>query len=224
MAREQGWPRIVPLVSLPHSGGTWLAELLTEVPGYARRPIRDPDGCTAEHDVCQAVFESLPADRLSVVKLHTRPRRANVELLERLALRTVVLDRDLRDQCVSRYFHVLADPWHRHHDHYSNGPKHDALTHSVSVTLDEYLPWVVGWREASARSGTFLSVGYEELRQDPAATLGRILGFLGIDLPPVEPAAIVDRVERRTRFELSPRSLARGSTARRGWWAIGGTT
>src|SRR5262249_40912224 len=81
------WPKIVPIASLPKAGGTWLVELLAEVPGYASRPYRDVDGCTFEHDICAGVFESLPPDRLSLIKLHTRPLPQNVALFERLGLK-----------------------------------------------------------------------------------------------------------------------------------------
>ena len=216
IAREHRWPRVVPIASLPKAGGTWLAELLAEVPGYACRPYRDADGCTFEHDICAGVFESLPSDRLSVIKLHTRPLPENVALFERLGLKAVVLHRDLRDQCVSRMYHVLADPHHRHHALYTELPAPHALSHSIGLTLDEYVPWVAGWRELTERSDRFLGLRYEDLRAAPAETLARILGFFEIDLPAGTPEAIVDRVRTRTRFSLSPRTLATGATARRG--------
>jgi len=216
IAREHPWPRVIPIAGLPKAGGTWLAELLAEVPGYACRRYRDADGCTLEHDVCPGVFESLPPDRLSVIKLHTRPSPGNVALFERLGLKAVVLHRDLRDHCVSRMYHVLADPYHRHNALYTELPRHEALSHSIAVTLDEYVPWVAGWRELTGRSGLFLELRYEELRAAPAETLARVLGFFEIDLPAGTPEAIVERVRRRTRFDLSPRALAAGATARRG--------
>jgi hypothetical protein len=216
IARERPWPRIVPVASLPKAGGTWLAELLAEVPGYAGRRYRDADRCTLEHDVCAGVFESLPSDRLSVIKLHTRPSPANVELFERLGLKAVVLHRDLRDQCVSRMYHVLADPFHRHNGLYTELPPEEALSHSIALTLDEYVPWVAGWRELTKRSGLFLELRYEDLRAAPAETLGRVLRFFEIDLAAGTPEAIVERVSSRTRFSLSPRTLATGATARRG--------
>jgi hypothetical protein len=216
IAHEHTWPTVIPVVSLPKAGGTWLTELLAEVPGYACRPYRDADGCTREHDVCPEVFESLPLDRLSVIKLHTRPSPDNVALLERLGLKAVVLHRDLRDQCVSRMYHVLADPYHRHHALYTELPRHEALSHSIDLMLDEYVPWVAGWRELTERSGLFLELRYEDLRAAPAEALARVLGFFEIELPAGAPEAIVEHVRNRTRFGLSPRALAAGATARRG--------
>jgi hypothetical protein len=216
IARERSWPRVLPLVSLPKSGGTWLADLLAEVPGYARRPFRDPDLCTFEHDVCDAVFESLPPGLLSVLKLHTRPRPANVELFERRGLKAVVMHRDLRDQCVSRYFHVLADPWHGHHELYRRLSKEAALSHCIDATRDEAAAWVAGWRAAIAESEALLELTYEQLSADAAGELGRVLEFWGIELSTSEHATIVERVRGRTSFNLTRRSLARGSTARRG--------
>src|SRR6185437_7204099 len=86
------------------------------------------------------------------------------------------------------------DPHHRHNALYTELPRHEALSHSIAVTLDEYVPWVAGWRELTGRSGLFLE----------------------LDLPAGTPEAIVERVRRRTRFDLSPRALAAGATARRG--------
>ena len=55
------------------------------------------------------------------------------------------MHRDLRDQCVSRYFHVLNDENHRHHALYRSSPEERGLAHSVEVTIEHYRDWVEGW-------------------------------------------------------------------------------
>lgn len=213
-----GWPHPVLFIAgLPKSGTTWLAQLLGEVPGYKVRQPADPDECVAQHDICAAAFAALPWHRYSVVKFHTRCTEANLAVIEKFNVRTIVMYRDLRDQCVSRYFHVLCDPTHRHHRYYREASRDAGLAHSIEVTIEEYLPWVQGWLPyVAAFPDRFQEVRYEELRIHPEAVLARALTFYGIELSPKQVAAIVARVAASTTFDLR-NNLNRGTgTARKG--------
>lgn len=213
-----GWPHPVLFIAgLPKSGTTWLAQLLGEVPGYRVRQPADPDECVAQHDVCEAVFAALPWNRYSVVKFHTRFTEANLAVIEKFNMRTIVMYRDLRDQCVSRYFHVLYDPTHRHHTRYREASQEAGLAHCIEVTIEEYLPWVQGWLPyIAACPDRFHEVRYEDLRANPEAVLTRVLHFYGIRLPDDQVIAIVARVEGKTTFDLK-KNLTQGTgTARKG--------
>jgi hypothetical protein len=217
------WPcSLLFIAGLPKSGTTWLAQLLEEVPGYKRRSVWDPDRCIAQHDVCDSVFESVEPYAYSVVKLHTRPTPENLAVLRRHHVRTVVMHRDLRDQCVSRYFHALKDPEHQHHDLYESSSKEEGLAHSVEVTIEHYRDWVSGWLPViEAEPEAFFEVRYEDLHAEPVRVLSDVLGFYGIDPEQADAAGIVERVGAATRFELTAAGLARNtSTAREG--GVGG--
>lgn len=216
LAASTGWPRVLYIAGLPKSGTTWLEQLLSEVPGYTKRPFRDSDSCTRDHNICDEVFTSLPDDLLSVLKLHTTATATNRETIERHVERAVVMHRDLRDQCVSRYHHARNRIDHPHHQLYLESSPVDGMRHCIGVTLETYVPWVRGWMEVLARDDRYLGVRYEELHADPVGTLARVLRHYGIELPTKEIDAIVERVRAATRFELTPETLAAGSTARKG--------
>jgi hypothetical protein len=212
------WPYgLLFIAGLPKSGTTWLAQLLEQVPGYTRRTVWDPDRCTAEHNVCDSVFQSVQAYPYSVVKLHTKPSPENLEVLRRHDVRTVVMHRDLRDQCVSRYFHALTDPGHRHHALYRSESKEEGLAHSVEITIEHYAAWVDGWLRVIEAGPSFLEVRYENLHADPVHVLRDVLTFYGIEAETADAPSIVERVAASTRFGLTPAGLARNtSTAREG--------
>ncbi len=212
------WPqRVIFIAGLPKSGTTWLAQLLGAVPGYRFRWPRDPDDCVYNHDICDAAFASLPWDLYSVVKLHTRYTPANLAVIEKYKVRTVVMYRDLRDQCVSRYFHVLYDPRHRHHQYYNEVSKEEGLSHCIEITLEEYLAWIRDWLPLIARHpDRFHEVRYEELRVAPVVVLTRVLEFYGIQLPEEQIAEIVKRTASKTKFDLRANLRWRSGTARKG--------
>jgi hypothetical protein len=215
---EYSWPHhVVFIAGLPKSGTTWMKQLMGSVPGYKPRWPFDPDRCVANHDVCEAVFATLPWDLYSVVKLHTRCTPANLAVVEKFGLRTGVMLRDLRDQCVSRYFHVLHDQRHRHHAYYNRISKEAALFHSLEITIDEQVQWIKGWLPVLAsRSDRFLEARYEELRADPQAVLSRVLSFYEISLTAAQIAGIIAAVARRTTFDVRANLRSGKGTARKG--------
>lgn len=206
------------IAGLPKGGTNWIAQLLEEVPGYRQRPIRDRDRCMRQHDICDAVIESLPRDLCSILRTHTRWSPENLAVLERQRLKTVVLHRDLRDQVVSRVYHVLNDPRHHRHQAYRAMPMEDALTNSIDIVIEHYVPWVGDWLEQIERDPErFHELRYEELHADPARALGGVLDFYDIPATTSRTAEIVDQVRARTTFGLSDGRLLTGAgTARRG--------
>lgn len=212
------WPHHVLFIAgLPKSGTTWIMQLLGAVPGYAVRWPDDPHNCVQNHDVCDAVFANMPSDLYSVVKLHTRFTPANLTVIMKYDLRTLVVYRDLRDQCVSRYFHVLYDPSHRHHAYYSGVSKQDGLSHCIEITRGEYMPWIQDWLPCITRhADRFHEVRYEDLRSDPCTVLSRVLDFYDIRLPAWQVVHIVKRNATETKFDLRANLRSGKSTARKG--------
>src|SRR2546426_1625946 len=215
---KASWPHhLIFIAGLPKSGTTWLAQLLDAVPGYRDRWPRDPDDCVFNHDLCEAAFASLPWDLYSVVKLHTRFTPTNLAVIEKFKVRTVVMYRDLRDQCVSWYFHVLYDSGHRHHQYYKEVSKEEGLSHCIEITLEHYVPWIHGWQPLVAQHpDRFLEVRYEDLQVDPVKVLTRVLEFYDIRLPEERIAEIVARTAAKTKFDLRANLRWRSGTARKG--------
>lgn len=210
---------IVFIAGLPKAGTNWIAQLLEEVPGYRQRVIRDLDRCMRRHDICDRAIRSQPRGLYSVMRTHTRWSPENLEVIERHRLKTLVVHRDLRDQAVSRLYHVLNDPRHPHYGLYRSMSPEEALTHSIDITIEHYVPWVSDWLDQIARDPErFCELRYESLHSEPVAALGRVLRFYDIDVPEPEVKAMIERVRARTRFGLSDARLlvAGGGTARKG--------
>ena len=198
------WPHPVLSVIGPQRSGTQLlVGLLAGVPGYRWRWPNDPDHCVENHDVCDHIFASLPRNRYTVLKLHTTAKPWNLEILKKYNRRAIIMYRDLRDECVSRYFLILHDPRHRHHRYYNEVSKEVGMSHCVEFTMHECIPWVQEWRSIVARHpDRFYEVRFEEFRPDPRAAFSRVLSFLGIGLSAEAISRIAARVAATTRFDL----------------------
>lgn len=210
------WPHhVLHIAGLPKSGTNWMAQLLESVPGYKVRKIYDAS--VWNHDVSNAVFDRLPWDLYSVVKLHTRFTPENIAIMRKYKLRTVLMYRDLRDQCVSRYFHVLNEASHRHHALYKKLSNEEGLSHCIEVILEDSVPWVRDWLKAVKQDPDwFFVLRYEELHADPVSVFGRVLKFYEIELPDVEIQSIVQRVRNKTKFDLRSNLRWGKGTARKG--------
>jgi hypothetical protein len=205
------------IAGLPKSGTTWLAQLLSQLPGYRLRWPVDADRCLLNHDLCEASLAGLPWSGYSVVRTHTRPTPSNLTLIGRFNLRAVVMYRDPRDHCVSRYFHALHDPTHRHHRLYNSITRADGLSHSIELALEESIPWIEGWLTICAsQPDRFQPILYRQLQSDPTATLARVLSFYDVQLAAERVTAMVERVAAQTRFDLARNLRTKRGTARKG--------
>ncbi|MEW6113609.1 MAG: sulfotransferase domain-containing protein [Thermodesulfobacteriota bacterium] len=218
MAHLHKWPhKVIFIAGMPKSGTTWLEQLLGEIPAYRVREVHDPCGCVINHDVCDAVFAGLPWNLYSVVKLHTRYTTENLQVIDKFNLHTIVMFRDLRDQCISRYYHVLNEAAHRHHKYYVSSPQLEGISHCIEVVLEHYVPWIRDWLPIiAAHPDRFMEVRYETLRADPRSVLADVLAFYGINEPMESIDAMIAGVKKKTTFNLR-KNLNRGSgTARKG--------
>jgi hypothetical protein len=170
------------------------------------------------HNICDRAVESLPRGLYSVVKTHTRCTRENTQVLERHRIKALVMHRDLRDQIVSRVYHVLFDPTHDRHQAYRAMSMDAALADSIDTAVEEYVPWVSDWLEqVRDNPGHFYELRYEELHANPVDSLRRVLDFYEIPTSHAGTAEIVERVRARTTFGLGDGRLVTGAgTARKG--------
>ena len=173
--------RIIFIAALPKSGSTWLENMLGMVPGYKNRPIYDPSRSNIFHDVTPILFDLLPTYAYSVVKLHTKYKYDNFKTIIDKVNKFVVLYRDLRDMCVSRYYHVLYEEDHRHHELYNKLSREDALLHCVNIINIEYSDWVKDWHAIACQNpDKILEVKYEELNRNPSDTMKQVIAFFDI--------------------------------------------
>lgn len=213
--------RTIFIAGLPKSGTTWLSSMLTKVPGYNLRRIHDPRGITVDHDICDSVFAALPDYGYSIVKLHTHYSPENYKVITKHVPKFVVMHRDLRDMCVSRYFHVKAEKEHRHHEMYNACDLDDGMAHAIEVVREYYLDWVKDWHEQIKKHpDVILPVAYKDLNTETAETLRRVSDFFELSLDPDLIESLVQtKIKKQTDLkETFDKKLPRlvRSTARKG--------
>jgi Sulfotransferase domain len=168
------------VVSYPRSGTTWtvfmLRHALTGIPatfGNLNEAVPYLGG--------HARVSGILADGGRLIRSH--------ETLDLGPRRVVYIVRDPRSVVLSEYRWQLMSG-------YFDGTLADFVGDFVSGTANPWGAWdrhVECWYAHTARaSGPLLVVRYEDLRQDPAAVLSRILGFLGSATSPTRLQAIVD--------------------------------
>ena len=206
---------VIFIAGLPKAGTTWVQTQLARVPGYNLRRIHDPQGIALQHNVTDSIFAALPKRRCTVLKLHTRYSPANFEIIQRHVPKFLVLIRDLRDVCVSRYFHVRARKEHRHHELYNRATQEAGLTHCIGVIGDEYVDWVRDWvRVAGENPGRILLITYEELNLLPTITFWTILKFFHLSADDCFVNALA--ASKLQKEQSLAENLGEGSTARKG--------
>jgi len=170
------------VAGLAKSGSSWLGNMLAMIPGYNLRSINDPGNVVYNHDICESIFSLLPKNKYSVMKLHTRYTKENFDIIKKYVPRFVVTHRDLRDTCMARYFHIMADPSHRHHELYASLSRGEGISHCIEIIGSDFVPWVKDWtRVASEENGSILLIKYEDLNLNTGDTLNSIFKFYNIN-------------------------------------------
>ena len=211
--------RLVFIAGLPKSGTTWLENLVAAVPGYHTLVPYDPQHLLPEHILDPGLLTHVPARGNFILKTHMEGRPQGVEALRNHGIPTVVMVRDLRDQCVSRYYHVLSSPEHRPHDFYRSSDQSVGISHCLEVSVTEYADWVRNWMPVLAEddSGLFMLVRYEDLLADTKGMFSKVLEHFATAIPEHEVDAIIEEVARAARegADLEER-LRKGNTFRSG--------
>ena len=213
------WPhRVLFVAALPKSGSQWMKAMMLRIPGYHEAPLADPRGLLSQHHINREVLDSIPNQGYFTVNYPIEATADALNAIRALGLRVVVMWRDLRDQTVSRYYHVLNDPWHPSHERYRTISREHGVNDSVQVVLDQYTSWIQEWRDAIAQDpDQYHLVRYEDLMIDPRKTFNGVLSFYQIGLSSDLRNEIVESATSNTRAgsNLEER-MKRGSTFRSG--------
>lgn len=179
------------IVGLPKSGTTWLEQLLIHTPGLIQlnksvlrkypKFIKLPN----DHDVVPRMLTCAPKDKLSFLKLHLTPNEKNIEILEKLNVKPIILIRDLRDMLISRYHHIISSPNHWSYKQIKELPQDKQLLASIksispnSISIiDYYINWITDWWDYSQKNKqNSLLIKYEDMKKDLPSVLRKIYNF-----------------------------------------------
>lgn len=168
----------------PKSGSTWLSEILSALPGFARAdlvPVYD----RREQEL--AFERLLAAHHLNyVAQHHCRYSAATQHCLRAFSIKPVILVRDIFDCVVSVKDQIdrgLNDPVTRIGPLayvprvYDEWPDEARLNFVVDMCIPWYFNFFVGWQDC----GDGVWVRYEDLLADPHATVRHIAEVFAID-------------------------------------------
>lgn len=209
--------RLVFIAGVPKAGTTWLENLIGSIPGFRRLAFYDPKNLLPEHILDPNLIEHLPVRGNFFIKTHVMALPEGTEALRRHGVPTIVMVRDLRDQCVSQFYHVLSDPTHPNHDFYKIADCSTAFSHCLDVSLNEYAEWIRGWLREIRGDSPFLLLRYEDLQADTNGQFARVLKHCDVVLTNGMIDAVIEKVsiEARQGSNLGIR-LKQGNTFRAG--------
>ena len=141
---------------LPKSGTTLIEKIFESLPyinlRYSIKRIYFPDKLDHIHGISESMFSNIPKNKFTFLKTHS----PYIEEYEKIALKNstkiIISLRDLRDVMISRYYHVISEKSHRHHDLLKNLSFEDGFIKSLSLTdleglpvIEEYYNWIYNW-------------------------------------------------------------------------------
>ena len=177
------------VISHPKCGRTWLMVMLAKA--FAVR-FNDPrDIVWDPRDVICAVGRKWPYIQFTHDGVDGPPASAGKQYSERnyhlyRKKRVIFLIRDPRDVLVSHYWHLTLRK-RQFHDSLSDFVKHPWWG------IDRVIAFMEGWYEHRHLPVDFLLVRYEDLQQDAAAQLRRVLTF--VNLPDISDETIRTAVD-----------------------------
>lgn len=191
---------VIFMASLAKSGSTWLANMLSELPGFSRY---QPAGWTASlndkpnEDIYPGMFEEVRR-KLAIIKGHTRGTVENVDRLHTYSRKYLITVRDPRDQLISDYWYTRNRPNHPNHRIAASLDLAGFIGHQLDPLESgtQRADWIREWlRNRDPRLS--LIIRYEDLLTDPCGTMQHIFDFLEI-----APRGItIPQIVARHRFE-----------------------
>lgn len=170
----------------PKSGTTWMLNLIASLPGY-----RD------KGNLGRDIGKYLAAAAGDVYHGHHFHSAELQGLLDAAGIRRILMQRDPRDQAISRMFHVRRDEGHPWHRQFAALDHAEALLACIEGREDNALPGVRAMVELSetwlSNDPSVICVRYEALLAEPEKIMGSVFERLGIAVTPRLLRAVVVR-------------------------------
>ena len=192
--------RILFIAGMAKSGSSWVHAFLLNIPGFQRPPIVDRSGIAAGRVWDESYFTNIPRFGFYALKTHAGASSELLTIIQKMNLLTLVTYRDIRDQLVSRFHHILVDPNTIHHKLYNEMPQSEAFSHSIDYALDQYVAWIDDWLAVVEKEpDRFLVIRYEDLLDNSFEAFKKILLFYGIDFPDNQIQEMMVAADAQTR-------------------------
>jgi len=173
--RPTGRKRHVLLACLPKSGSTYLASILSFLPGM-RKVALTPAHEQREQELDGAQLWAY--DRMDyVAQHHVRCSAYTRQLIEQYGLRPVVLVRNLFDVAVSLKDHLGGESPRMPFAFFDERILCCDEAAQLDAIIDLALPWCLNFYVSWQAYDGALLVAYEDLVSDPERTVGRIAAF-----------------------------------------------
>lgn len=182
------------VVGLPKSGSTLIENILKTI-GYVdmtSSPLRYffIDKSKNPHDISEELFQLIPKNKPTFLKLHTHYNEHNMGLLNKYNPKIIFSFRNLHDVLISRYNHILSDKKHRHHNLVNGLDLVEGFKKSLTVKntydtpdrpIDYFSDWIDNWKkEISSKKLNVLILNYEDYENDKIKYISEILNYLEI--------------------------------------------
>jgi len=192
-----GWRgRFLFVACMPKSGSTFVCRALQTLTGYPARELSYAYERTEQDLYLPKVVDA--ARKGCVVQQHVQATGANLEIMQKFAIRPVILVRNLFDVVVSIRDYLFVEGFEKFPSLYATDAlaamplerQHDFLiTFAMPWYFDFYVSWFDATRDKRVES---LWLSYDDLRSDWAAGISQILDHYGIERSESEIAETID--------------------------------
>jgi hypothetical protein len=193
------------IACFPKSGSTYLATLLRSLTDYPQLDLAQ-HRADSEEEICR--FRANKCQyRDGVIQQHAQAKRANLQALQSLRVKPVILTRNLYDVVLS-----LDDHFHNETSLFPTGDvPHDFFRatelHRWHFIINCHLPWyfnfLMSWQDAAREIETYW-LTYERLFTDQEGAIAELCDFWGLRCPPTRTVrSILEKMARQpTRLNV----------------------
>ena len=195
---------------LPKSGSTMVEQIFREL-GYIdlfNTSIRMYTSLPKEkhpHEIHDGFFKYLPQNKGNFLKTHSHFKSSYIKLLQMYNFSAFVLTRDIRDMMLSRYYHIINDPFHSEHNkikklNFNEGFMESLLTVKSGDKVSQlkyFSNWIVEW----VNINIYPIIKFEEFSKNKIEFLKKIINYSFIkDLSDSKINQIIDNLSISRRM------------------------
>ena len=171
---------------LPKSGSTMIEQIYRDL-GYidlfntSIRKCIYLSGDNHPHEIHEGFFKYLPNNKGNFLKTHSHFKKFYIDLLEEFNFSAFVLVRDIRDMMLSRYYHIINDPFHSEHIKIKNLDFNKGFMESLMTIksgdsfsqLKYFNNWIVDWTNLNK----YPIIKFEDFKKNKYQFIKKVVKF-----------------------------------------------